>query len=254
MAYRVLVVGQSNMAAVAAAGRNMAEKGTIPPVMTMTFMQLLEPQYRPYFVGTNPNPRLARDLEEKLKDADIVLSCLGGNAHSVFGLVNHKVPYDFVLDSAPGRPLTPGRELVPSAIVRSALTTYMQTSNNFSLLDVVRSRTTVPMFHSESPAPIPSEEHIHKFARKFEDRIAQFGIAPGNVRWKLWRIQSEAYAAYCAKIGVTFMPVPPQTLDDRGMLAESAWGADPTHGNEWFGTQVILQLADKLQTTAGGLQ
>jgi hypothetical protein len=251
MSYRVLVVGQSNMAAAAAAARSMAEKGTMPPILSMAFMQLLEPQYRPYFVGSNPNPRLVQDLDAKLKDADVVLSCLGGNAHSVFGLVNHKAPYDFVLDSEPTRPLTPGRELVPCEIVRSALTAFMQTSNNFSLLDMVRSRTTAPMFHSESPPPIPSEEHIRKFARKFEDRIAQFGVAPGNVRWKLWRIQSEAYAAYCSKIGVTFMPVPQQTLDDQGMLAKAAWGTDPTHGNEWFGTQVILQLADKLQSPAG---
>src|SRR2546430_12243633 len=62
-----------------------------------------------------------RDEIKKSEGCDLIFSCIGGNDHNVFGLVEHPQPFDFVLEERPELPLCLGRECIPTQIVSAAL-------------------------------------------------------------------------------------------------------------------------------------
>jgi hypothetical protein len=209
----------------------------------MRFLQFLHQQYRPHLSARSEgglNPVLRQDLAAELRDVDLVVSCLGGNAHSVFGLLNHPHRYDFVFDA--GDTPTDGLEVIPRNLVRKALQEQMR--SGLTLFSVLRAAIDKPIVHCESPAPIPSESHIRAYPRLFAKKIDRLGVAPANFRLKLWKLQSEIYREFCAANDISFLPTPAETLDENGFLSSKAWGSDPTHGNSWYGERVIFQLAD----------
>lgn len=239
---RILAIGQSHLAAIFHGEQGMREENRLPDALAMNFIQLRNPRYDPFFPRGNKselNPALQSDLEANLKDTDLVVSCLGGNAHSIFGLVNHPRPYDFVLNV--GDSIAEGREIVSRDLIRSALREQMRSP--LRLFSALRALIDQPMVHCESPPPIPSEAHIREYPRTFAKAIGQFGVAPASFRLKLWKLQSEIYRETCASHDVEFLPVPAEVLDENGMMVSKAWGQDPTHGNSWYGERVILQLA-----------
>jgi hypothetical protein len=173
--------------------------------------------------------------------AKYVVSCVGGNAHTSLGLINHPQPFDFVLPEEPDLPLIPGAEILPSEAVRAALRSKMQKPD--AALAELRAATSRPMIHLESPPPIPSEEHIRKYPSVFEARIAARGVTPITLRYKLWRLHSSIVRESCKQLGVSFMTVPPSAQNSDGTLVEQAWNDDPTHGNRWYGIRVMHRLA-----------
>jgi hypothetical protein len=209
----------------------------------MRFLQILHQQYRPHLSARGEgglNTVLRQDLAAEVRNVDLVVSCLGGNAHSVFGLLNHPQRYDFVLDA--GDIPTDGLEVIPRNLVRKALQEQMRSS--LTLFSVLRAAIDKPIVHCESPAPIPSETHIRAYPKLFAKKIDMFGVAPANFRLKLWKLQSEMYREFCTANNISFLPTPAETLDENGFLSSKAWGSDPTHGNSWYGERVIFQLAD----------
>src|SRR5439155_25855688 len=110
-------------------------------------------------------------------------------------------------------------------------------------LKSLRSRTTSPLIHLESPPPIPSEKHIRAYPSFYEAKIGQRGVAPAVLRYKLWRLHSSLVQEYCRALDITFLPVPPEVQDEERMLCERAWTDDPTHGNAYYGRCVFRQLA-----------
>jgi hypothetical protein len=239
----VLAIGQSNLACVSQAAHLLQKESRLPPSLRMSFLQLLHQQYKPHLSAGSDgglNAVLRQDLETEVKNADVVISCLGGNAHSVFGLLNHPRPYDFVFDG--GDTLIDGLEVIPRNLVRKALQEQMRSS--LTLFSVLRGAIDQPMVHCESPAPIPSESHIRANPKLFAKNINRQGVAPATFRLKLWKLQSEIYREFCAANDISFLPAPTETLDENGFLSSKAWGLDPTHGNSWYGERVIFQLAD----------
>lgn len=240
---QILAVGQSHLAAWTKAARELVESNRFPPDIAISFIQLRNPAYIPNFVGegdTRLNPVLQRNIEKYAATANFLFSIIGGNAHNVVGLVNHPRPYDFVLDVEPTMPTDRSKELIPCAIVRAALERRMEDA--FALMTSIRALTKIPMIHCEPPPPIPSEAHIRAHAGKFTERIASDGISPALLRLKLWKLQSDIQRKFCNAHDIRFLPSPPQVADDNSMLAERAWGPDPTHGNQWYGEQMIAQV------------
>ena len=221
----------------------MTESGTVPPPLSFSFIQMRRRKYNPYFPPESDgalNPNIVSELKTQVPRADAAVSCMGGNAHSVFGLLNHPEPYDFVAD---GLPLVQGRQVVPRSVVKASLKEQME--DGLKVFAALRSFIDKPMFHCQSPPPLP-ESHIRIYPGVFAERLDRFGVAPASFRLKLWKLQSEIYREFCAAHDIEFLPVPAECVDPDGLLTTQARGEDPTHGNAWYGERVVHQLAARL--------
>ena len=76
----------------------------------------------------------------------------------------------------------------------------------------------------------------------FKGLIAERGVSPALLRFKLWRLHSGLYREACAALGVEFLPVPLEMQDVEGMLVPQAWNPDPTHVNALYGQHVLARL------------
>lgn len=181
-------------------------------------------------------------LQQEIEGADLLFSCVAGNAHNLLGLVNHPRPYDFVLENNPDLPLHPEYEVVPSRIVKQAMLRQGDIGPAFWLLKTIKQTAGIPFVHCESPPPIPSADHINTYPGIFKEIIAQNGIAPALFRYKLWRVQSLLFKAECDAAELDFLPVPAGMIDESGFLIKDAWNPDPSHANYLYGQAVIEQL------------
>jgi hypothetical protein len=238
---QVLAVGQSHLNAWANAARMLMRSGRFPADLGIAFIQLRNAAYQPNLIGeTQLNPALKNTIQDCAENADVLFCNIGGNAHNVLGLINHPRPYDFVLDVDPTIPVDPGKEILPCAIVRATLEKRMEEA--FHIQASIREIVKIPMIYCEPPPPIPSEAHIREHPGKFAEKLGNSGIAPASFRLKLWKLQSDIQRRFCQGNNIGFLPSPPETADDSGMLAQRAWGRDPTHGNQWYGRRVIAQM------------
>ncbi len=173
-----------------------------------------------------------------------VVSCIGGNDHTVFGLLAHPRPFDFILASEPDLPLSAEAELLPARLVRATLRARMGIA--VQLLTALRQRVSGRLIHLEPPPPVPSADHIRAYPGVFAGKMAELGVSPAILRYKLWRLHSAILADLCRELGITLQPVPADTQDADGMLVQDGWNPDPTHANAWYGARVLRDLAVNL--------
>lgn len=246
---KILVIGQSHTACVRA-GAN-AHKGELSRKgVEIETVLVGEARFKPWkervssggVDGFQLVNTLRDEILSKVANSDLIFSYFGGNAHNILSLVDHPRPYDFVFSDERTLPLIAGREVVPEQIVVGALRTSGRAYEPLWFLRAVLQLVPGPIVHLESPAPVPSEEHIRKFAHVFREKIDQFGVAPALLRYKLWRLNSKLIRHECNALGVRYLPVPEGTIDANGYLVEAAWYRDPVHANQWYGQRVIEQV------------
>ena len=240
---RLLGVGHSHLSALADALPGRAPRRGLEFRLIPMIDPAFEPNLEHVEGGTALNRAFrARLRTEEAEDADVpfVFDCISGNEHHFLGLVNHARPFDFVLESAPDLPLTPGAEVIPAGLMRERLHHAIGMARE--TLAGLRAATALPIWHVQSPPPVPDPDHIRRHASVFADAVAEHGVAPATLRLKLWRLQSEAYRAACADGGIGFLPVPEAALDPDGFLRPNGWGPDPTHANAWYGALVLDQV------------
>lgn len=228
--------GTSHLRAVRKAYDHMEAKGRCEG-LSLTFVQLLEPEYNPLVTDDVVNPAILDAFEEGY---DFYVSMVGGNTQTVMGLVNYQIPFDFVLPEEPDLPIQPEADLVPCGVVRRRLERGTQAV--FQTMTALRELTSAPFYHLESPPPVPSEEHIVANPSTFAEKIAERGVAPISLRYKLWRLHSTLVREACEAIDMTFVPAPRSMQDEQGMLRPEAWTDDPTHANHVYGEALIRQL------------
>lgn len=243
MSRSVLVIGQSHVAAVRSAARTRREADPDRPRTRV--IHTMEPQYAPEVEGEGDDARFTAVLEEAIRDqiarnAPLVASASGGNAHNGFALIAHPRPYDFLLSGEEGPALDPAAEPLPEAQVRAALEAAL-TRDRIRLREI--RRIAGDAIQLESPPPVADSTWIAARAEAwFKDRgLAELGVAPPALRYKIWRLHSRIFAGYCAEIGLGFLPVPPETRDAQGFLRPE-YAGDATHGNEAYGEAVIRAL------------
>jgi hypothetical protein len=183
--------------------------------------------------------RLRPDLADRLRRGRLVLSVIGGSAHTVLGMVEHHRPFDFVLPADPDLPIDERRELVPAEAVRAKLVEmtfeYLQT------IPIVMRTATGPVIQVEPPPPVADA-----------DRIAPsipWGLFPGQprliapkwLRYKLWRLHCEVIAAACADFGIGFARAPFRARDGDGFL-DPSYDQDGAHANAAYGALVLEEL------------
>ncbi len=206
------------------------------------FFYLYDPAYQPVVQGRGRtaelNPKLLQELRQP--DWDFVLLVCGGNEHNVLGIVGNKRPFDFVLSSAPDLPLQPGYELVPEALVREVLMSFMEES--LQAMSAFRAATSLPVMQLEPPPPLPNRRVLAYPSEFVRSRVFRKNIAPELIRHKLWRLESKIYGEFCEAAGIDYLPAPAGMVAPTGMLAEEGWGADATHANARYGIEALKDV------------
>ncbi|MHA3792057.1 hypothetical protein [Sphingomonas sp. YL-JM2C] len=244
MSRAILVIGQSHVAAVRAAAK--ARREADPDRPRTRVIHTIEPQYAPEVEGEGDGARFAPALADAIREqidrhAPLVASASGGNVHNGFALIRHPRPYDFLLSDEDGPPLDPDAELVTEALVRAALEAGLERDR--VRLREIRRIAGEGVIQLESPPPLADGTIIAAQADAyFRNRgIAELGVAPAGLRYKIWRLHSRIVAGYCADLGLRFLPAPAGTRDARGFLRPEFAG-DATHGNQAYGEAVIRAL------------
>ena len=241
---RLLGVGHSHLSALAEALAGRTPRRDLQ----VRLIPMIDPCFEPNLEHVEAGPVLNRALQARLRaeeaaeDAGVpfVFDCVSGNEHHFLGLVNHDRPFDFVLQDAPDMPLVPGAEVIPAGLMRERM--HHATELARFTLAGLRAATALPIWHVQSPPPIPDPAHIARHPSVFGDAVARHGVAPATLRLKLWRLQSEVYRTACAEVGIGFLPAPPAALDRDGFLSPAGWCSDPTHANAWYGALVLDQV------------
>lgn len=232
-----LVIGHSHLAALHLAYRIRTECKQREGV-ELHFIQLRNDRFRPAIVKEQLNPEIRKILNEISWGA--IISMVAGNDHNVLGLVNHPIKFDFVLPEVPSLPLQSDADVLPYGLIRRCLAARIRTK--LAVISALRTAVVAPVFHMESPPPIPSEGHIRAYPGIFKDKIDALGVAPATLRYKLWRVHSSLVREHCMTQGITFIPAPQAMQDEDGMLVEDAWNNDPTHGNRVYGEHLFRQI------------
>lgn len=240
----ILVIGQSHVAAIRSAAK--ARREADPHRPRTRVIHTIEPHYAPEVEGEGEAGRFTAALETAIRDqidrhAPLVASASGGNVHNGFALIRHPRPYDFLLSGEDGPPLDPEAEPVTEALVRAALEAGL--ARDRIRLREIRRIAGEGVIQLESPPPIADGGTIAAQADAyFRDRgIADLGVAPAGLRYRIWRLHSRIIAGYCAELGLRFLPVPAETRDGEGFLRPEFAG-DATHGNRAYGEAVIRSL------------
>ncbi len=242
MSRSYFLMGRSHLTALWYAWHNQAEAGGPPPQpyahaplvapgTRMTFLQLESQRYEPLFTPEGAfHPEVARALSASA--AQIHVSVLGGNDHSMIGLVAHPPRFDFVLPDEPDLPLDRQARLVPAEMLREEL--ERRIAPHLRALALLRAAVAGRVVHVESPPPLP-EDHIRRHSAPFADEIAALGIAPALLRYKIWRLHSGLYREACARLGVDLLPSPLAMRDPSGIMLPFGCHPDATHGNALYG-------------------
>lgn len=168
----------------------------------------------------------------------MILTCLGGNIHNVIGLVNHPVPYNFVTAEDDEMDLSSDEYFIPTDMLRTYLVKKIR-QQICSKLKVMSESFDIPIAQLETPPPLPNDSSIASRQGGFGEGIASMGIAPAVFRLKLWELYSDSVQSECRTAGVGYCSLPVSVKDASGFLVEQAWGKDPTHGNSWYGGQIL---------------
>ncbi len=257
---RIFVAGNSHITALVSSYK------AAPPGVEMEFALLNEQQFQPVMQGDASdatlaervrkarerrglprgeggdasNPTLAFAARVLEAQADLHVSMVGGNDHSILVMLNHSRPFEVVLPEAPDLHVDPEAELLPAGLVSIEL--ERRIAPHLKTLAEYRALVSGRLVHIESPPPVPSEAHIRKYPGVFRSMIEERGVSPALLRYKFWRLHSRLYREACARLGVEFLSVPEKMCDGAGMMIEAAWNPDPTHGNALYGGAVIAQL------------
>jgi len=183
--------------------------------------------------------RFRADLAERIAVERPVFSFVGGNAHTVLGLVDHARGFDFVLPEEPDLPLDPAREIVTAEAVRHALAAI--DADLTPILELLVRLTPGRVVHVGPPPPV----FVADAARErypwnmTPDRPRAF--APPWVRYKVWRLSVAMIAERARALGVPFVAAPADAQDDRGFLRDDL-RKDVAHANGRYGSLVLRAL------------
>ncbi|GAB2555866.1 hypothetical protein [Rhodanobacter koreensis] len=188
----------------------------------------------------NGTSRLSVLLEQRLKKhTGPVFSMIGGAAHGVLGMLVHPRRFDFVLPAEPALPLDPAAEVLPALAVRHILESLMV--DYLTMMSQVHRLCAGRLFHLESPPPLADAQRMQADIPWGMYPGMCHEISPAHFRYKLWRLHSQIVGDWCARAGATFVPCPPQSVDENGFMRESYYG-DGAHANTAYGELVLEQM------------
>jgi hypothetical protein len=170
---------------------------------------------------------------------------VGGDRQHILSLLNHESPFDFVLPGEPDLPLNPAARILPHGLLQDVL--ERTSAWKLSLLRMLRSHISGPMFQFQAPPPVPSEEHLTAYpGPAYQEKLAQYGLSPLSLRRKVWKVHSDMYEKACAALGIVFIKAPKEALDEDGNLTRATWNQDSIHTNYVYGRLLLEQMGQAL--------
>lgn len=181
---------------------------------------------------------------------DILVSALGGNQYNTLGLLESGAPFDLIDPITLGSPEKTNARIVPLAQISAAFDDFVG-----GIRPPIASLTAKfkgAAFHLNPPPPKSDNDYIRKNAEGYfrTDGKVVLNVNPAGMRRRLWLAQTEGLRRLCADMGVGFIDVPDESLDDQGFLARECYGADATHANARYGELVLRKLETMFATAA----
>lgn len=186
----------------------------------------------------------------QLTGSDFLATAFRGNQYNTIGLIQHARPFDVMLTET--APMVEGAlEVIPLNLFRQFFYDTLKGGYGRLLLKV-KETTKAPMACLAPPAPKEDGQLIKRKAETFfrNAGIAEFGVSPAQLRLKLWTLQDEALARYCAENSMIHLGNPSPARDENGYLRREYYFNDGTHGNSQYGALVIEQLVNFARATA----
>ncbi|HSW07413.1 hypothetical protein [Aquabacterium sp.] len=183
-----------------------------------------------------------------LAPGELVVSALGGQQHSLIGLVQHPQAFDFHCAERPDLPALAGHEIIPYAAMH-ALMTARVLAHEGQLLPQLPRRTRATVLHLAPPPPKEDAEYIlqRPDSALVRQGITIRGVTPASIRLKLWTLQVRVLRELCPLWGVTLLPVPADCQTAGGFLRPALYGADATHANSLFGRRLLALIRQAAQ-------
>lgn len=191
------------------------------------------------------NGRYVRMLRGVDPDKVLVTS-INGNEHSVLSMVQHPVPYDFVLPWKTELGVIPGRQILPYTVVqqqvRDSIDLAVQT---FRAIRIALPRTRVVQVMP--PPPIPSEAHILRSHEPIVRNLKSiYRITPLSIRLKYHALYIHELIDQLRGMRIEWLLPPPAAVAPDGSLLEPFW-REATHANTAYGTLVMEQIYHMLK-------
>lgn len=187
-----------------------------------------------------------------LPSGSLVVTALRGNQHQKVGLIQHPRPFDILMHNADGGLLQKDAEMIPLVIMKQYFDGTLKGGYGRDLVRL-KQASAAPVVCLAPPAPKEDAQHIIRGAETYfrQHGISSIGVTPAPVRLKLWILQQDALARFCASNGLIFLGNPEGTRTDEGFLKPEFYAADATHANGAYGRLVLAQLSDLSRATDG---
>lgn len=248
---RLVIVGHSHMHAIARALVSAAEPGEPADPAAIGRAHGIAGM-----MGGQYTTEFRHLLVELGQDRNLALSWRG-NQHNGDFLIMPGTVLDFLPRGYPDRTVLPGAQLVAESAIRAHLQPSMDELSALLKDIAVPGRRHIVL---GSPPPLADQALVRqRLGREpaFVDRaralgmdMATIGLAPPQVRRKLWFVIQRQMAETAAAHGALFVPHPAASEDGQGFLRLDMSGGDITHANERYGRLMLAQIATAL-TQAG---
>jgi hypothetical protein len=224
----ILVIGNSHTTAIDAA----LTDETRQRVAVVNLAVFFDPENR-------RNKVLRPEIAQMFKPKRIYCT-FGGSEHSVFGLLESPVKFDFVTARDPS--LETGRTVVLAGLIRETLSRAM--TNALNNARELRRLFDCPISYLCTPPPFRQIGEQAVLPRVFQENL-HLGISPPAIRRKLHELHSDIARQAYAAMNIGFLDVPAACMDADGYLLAPYWSKDPTHGNAKYGALVIQQILEQ---------
>jgi hypothetical protein len=178
-----------------------------------------------------------------------------GNQHNADFLLACDQPLDFFPRGYPDPSVLPKARLVAETVIREHFRPSLEPLRQ--LMADIPAHQRLKRLLVGTPAPLFDGDEIRKRLSKeplFVEKAAAMGIiigqveiTPPTVRRKLWFVIQTMMAEIAEKGGWQFVPVAPETMDERGYLRSDLSADDVTHASIDFGSMMVRQIARFLQ-------
>ena len=139
-----------------------------------------------------------------------------------------------------GLPLQNGVQIVPFQTVQDTMRSALASA--IEDLAGLRSVLRCPLYLVAPPPPIFDVDYLNHPLNAFWSKAETLGISPPAFRYKLWKVQSDIYAAAASAMDAQFVDPPATAVTQDGFMAERGWHPDGVHGSSWYGKQVLDQF------------
>lgn len=99
-----------------------------------------------------------------------------------------------------------------------------------------------PKPHSHIVSRIANEDFFVGVANSLGANISDLTITSDSLRVQMWQILVDQLKQTAKDLGVNFIPVPEETIDENGLLLEVFWTPDVTHANSDYGLVLANQI------------